>query len=101
MKRIVIGFCIIVVTLIPASADVTGEPPAQGCNLTEATAPAVRSLRLGMSVDQVVGLFPGSAKRKEIREALEKVRASTGNEPGMLALAPAAAAGGERFAGVH
>ena len=100
MKRLVIGFCIIVVSLIPASAKVTGEPPAQGCSLTEATAPAVRSIRLGMSVDQLVGLFPGSAKRKEIREALEKARASTGNEPVMLAFDPAADAGGERLAGV-
>src|SRR4051794_16657542 len=100
MKRIVIGFCIVIVMLIPAYTEVTGEPPAQGCSLTEASAPAVRGLRLGMSVDQLVGLFPGSAKRKEMREALEKVKASTSNEPMMLAFDPAADAGGQAFAGV-
>ena len=99
MKRMVIGFCIIVVTLIPAYAEVTGEPQAQGCSLTEATAPAVRGIRLGMSVDQLVGLFPGSAKRREMREALEKARSSTSNEPAVLVFDPAADAG-ERFAGV-
>lgn len=100
MKRMVIGFCIIVVTLIPAYAEVTGEPQAQGCSLTEATAPAVRGIRLGMSVDQLVGLFPGSAKRREMREALEKAKSSTSNEPVVLLFDPAADAGGERFAGV-
>ncbi|MFL6273562.1 MAG: hypothetical protein ACJ74G_00005 [Blastocatellia bacterium] len=100
MKRIVIGFCMVIVMLIPAYTEVTGEPSAQGCSLTEASAPAVRSLRLGMSVDQLVGLFPGSAKRKEIKEALEKVKASTSNEPMMLAFDPAADAAGQAFAGV-
>lgn len=100
MKRIMIAFCISVVTLIPAYARVTGEPPAQGCGLTEANAPAVRGIRLGMTVDQLVGLFPGSAKRREVREALERAKASTGNEPVTLAFDPAADAGGERFGGV-
>jgi len=100
MKKLTIGCCIVIVMLIPAYATVTGEPPAQGCNLTEANAPAVRSLRLGMTVDQLVGLFPGSAKRKELREALEKVKASTSNEPMVLAFDPAADAAGQAFAGV-
>jgi hypothetical protein len=100
MKRIVIGFCIVIVMLVPAYATVMGEPPAQGCNLTEANAPAVRSLRLGMTVDQLVGLFPGSAKRKEMQEALGKAKAATGNEPVILAFDPAADAGGQAFAGV-
>jgi len=100
MKRILIGLCIVAVTLIPAYARGTGEPPAQGCNLTEANAPAIRSLRLGMSVDQLVGLFPGSTKRKELREALEKVKASTSNEPMVLAFDPVADAAGQAFVGV-
>ena len=58
---------------------VTTRASAQSrCGLTEATAPGIRGLKLGMSVEQVTALFPGSTKRKETREAL--VRAKTGSD---------------------
>ena len=101
MNRMVVGFCIFIATMIPASAHISGE--AQGlsaCSLTEASAPAVRSLRLGMSVDQLAALFPGSAKRREVREALERAKAGTGNALTLIAFDPLADGGGERFAGV-
>ena len=47
------------------------------CSLTEATAPGIRGLKLGMSVDQVTALFPGSSKRKETKEALAKAKAAS------------------------
>ncbi|HXU08438.1 MAG TPA: hypothetical protein VN743_05535 [Blastocatellia bacterium] len=57
----------------------TGRAFAQSrCSLTEATAPGVRGLKLGMSVEQITALFPGSTKRKETKDALAK--AKTGSE---------------------
>ena len=57
---------------------VTGRAFAQSrCSLTEATAPGIRGLKLGMSVEQVTALFPGSSKRKETKEALAKAKAAS------------------------
>lgn len=47
------------------------------CSLTEATAPAVRGIKLGMSVDQIAALFPGSTRRKETKDALANAKAGT------------------------
>ena len=56
----------------------TGRAFAQSrCSLTEATAPGVRGLKLGMSVEQVAALFPGSARRKETKEALAKAKSAS------------------------
>lgn len=57
--------------------DIQGTGPAfaqSRCSLTEATAPGVRGLKLGMSVEQVSALFPGSTKRKDTRDALAKAK---------------------------
>lgn len=102
MKRIVMGFCIVALTLTSAYTNVTGHPPTQSrCSLTEAGAPGVRDIRLGMSLDQLLALFPGGNKRRELRDALAKAKAATGNETVTLAFDPAADGGGERFAGVE
>ena len=41
------------------------------CSLTPAQAPAIRGIRLGMSTEEIVSLFPGSSQRPEIKTALE------------------------------
>lgn len=74
------------------------------CNLTKDNSPSVRGLRLGMSTEQLLALFPGSAKRwakdpKTIRDAREKAMAATRNEPAYLSFDPADAAK-EQFADV-
>ena len=71
------------------------------CSLTAATAPSVRGLRLAMSTDEVLVLFPGSAKRKEMMAAVEKAKAATGSEPVYLSFYPATDSGKEQFAGVE
>jgi hypothetical protein len=100
MNRMIVGFCIVVATMVPAFARVRGgEQGLTACGLTEASAPAVRGLRLGMSVDQLAALFPGGAKRKEVRDALERAK-TAGSEPVLIGFDPATDGGGERFAGV-
>jgi len=65
-------------SMLITDIQVTGRAFAQSrCSLTEATAPGVRGLKLGMSVEQVTALFPGSTKRKETREALAKAKAGS------------------------
>ncbi len=77
MKRtalVIFAFASMMITDI----QVTGRAFAQSrCGLTEATAPGVRGLKLGMSVEQVTALFPGSTKRKETKDALAKAKAAS------------------------
>jgi hypothetical protein len=101
MNKMVVGLCIAAVSLVPAYAEVAGGPRAQSaCALTEANAPAVRTVKLGMGVDQLVALFPAGAKRREVREAVERARNPAGNAPVTLVFNASADGGGERFAGV-
>jgi hypothetical protein len=77
MKRTVLVLFALASMMI-TDIQVTGRAFAQSrCSLTEATAPAVRGLKLGMSVEQVTALFPGSTKRKETKEALAKAKAAS------------------------
>jgi hypothetical protein len=53
-----------------------------------------------MSTADLLALFPGSAKRKEIMAAVEKAKAAPAGEPVYLSFYPATDAGKEQFAGV-
>ncbi|HSF24114.1 MAG TPA: hypothetical protein VLE20_07800 [Blastocatellia bacterium] len=97
MSKIVRAF----VTLMFVALSAYSQTPGQSrCTLTEATSPNVRGLRLGMSTDQLLALFPGSTKRKEITEALAKAKTATSSEPLYLSLDPARDAVKDHFAGV-
>lgn len=45
-------------------------PAAQKCSLTLAQAPAIRGLKLGMDVEEVLRQFPGSSDEPHIRNAI-------------------------------
>jgi hypothetical protein len=63
-------------SIMISDIQVTNRAIAQSrCSLTEATAPGVRGLKLGMSVEQFTALFPGSTRRKESKEALANAKA--------------------------
>src|SRR5258708_40263616 len=40
------------------------------CSLTPTQSPSIRGIKLGMSVDQVLSIFPESSQRPEIKAAL-------------------------------
>ena len=67
---------LIAVTLV-LSAAAFGQTPApqaapQPCTLRIDRAPVVRGVKLGMSVDDLLALFPGSAEKVGIQETLKK-----------------------------
>ncbi len=64
-----------VLTLVQAQQT----PPAGKCSLTLAQSPEIRSLRLGMSSEEVLKLFPGSSDDATIRQSLS----SAGEQFGM------------------
>ena len=95
MKKLAIAFFTL------AFMTITVYSQAQsGCSLTEATSPKIRGLRLGMTTQELLALFPDSTKRKEIKDALEKSRAPNIDEAVYLTFDPAADSGKSEFADV-
>jgi hypothetical protein len=60
---------------VSASSPQANPPASQEkpkCDLTQAGAPDIKGLRLGMTPDQVLALFPGSGDDTEVRDALAR-----------------------------
>ena len=70
------------------------------CLMTEATFPAVRGVRLGMSTDQILDLFPGSRQRREVRESIARLKEAGEGEVTYVSFSPAVDTKGESFTGV-
>lgn len=72
MKQLLTAL-IITVLGISTSGQTQSEAPRGGkCSLTVAQSPAIRGIRLGMSAEEVLGLFPGSSDAPDIRSALAR-----------------------------
>ncbi|MEK6409105.1 MAG: hypothetical protein AABN34_19450 [Acidobacteriota bacterium] len=100
-KRAMAFFMLVFVTLSANSQALSQSK----CSLTKDNSPSVRGLRLGMSTEQLLALFPGSATRwakepKTMRDARERAMAATSNETAYLSFDPATDAAKEPFAGV-
>ena len=101
MKRIVIALNALALIAMAAYGQGTGEQrPQSVCALTEATAPSVRGLRLGMSTEQVLALFPGSARRRELRDTVERAKTSSSEETTYLSFDAVTDSSGDRLAGI-
>lgn len=85
-----------------AYAQVTApQTSPSGCAITEGTAPEVRGLRLGMSIDQVLALFAGANRNKELKETIDQARKAPQGEMIYVSLDPATDSGGRAFDGVN
>jgi hypothetical protein len=78
MSRIFMTMLAMALGAIAGSAQTPAQPQApvqpqntSKCSLTPAQAPAIRGIKLGMSTEEIVSLFPGSRQRPEIKTALE------------------------------
>lgn len=79
--NIVVTLFSLALILIPAHVRVTSQSVVQsGCSLTEANAPSVHGVRLGLGTDQLVALFPGSSNSREIKDAVAKAKAADASE---------------------
>lgn len=99
-KRVIALFTLVVVTISAHSQALSQSK----CSLTEADSPSIRGLRLGMSTQEVLALFPGSATRwaKEpgLRDARQKALAATSSGLVSLTFEPATDAAKDQFANV-
>lgn len=80
----------------PARAAAQEKTP---CTITLAGAPDINGLRLGMTPDEVVALFPGSNADAEVQNYLSRPPSQFG--VGELAIKPAKFESKEQFAGIN
>lgn len=87
-------------TSVPSPAQTTDSAVSQTapCSLVMDQAPVINGLRLGMTPDQVLALFPGSKEDEEVRSALAKPPSPFGVS-GLL-IRPDKFGSKEKFAGV-
>lgn len=102
MKKLVTALGAVALVMLASSSQASNPYPVQTtCNLTEATAPNVRGLRLGMNTQQFLALFPAIAKKKEMKDTIEKLKSATGEEVVFLGFDPVIDGNGQGFAGVE
>lgn len=102
MNKIAVAFFALAFVTMSAISQASNTQRAQTrCNLTDATAPNVRGIQLGMGAQQLLAMFPGIAKTKEMKEAIEKAKSTTGGEATYLGFDPATDGDAKQFAGVE
>lgn len=102
MKHFVIALSAVALQMLSSSSQASNPYPVQTrCNLTEATAPNVRGLRLGMNTQQFLALFPAITRKKEMRDTIEKLRSASGDEVVTLGFDPVIDGNAQSFAGVE
>jgi len=99
-KNAVALITMILVTVSVISTAATHKPTQTRCSLTEATAPSIRGLRLGMTFDELLALFPGIAKKKDLKDVIEKAKSTSAIDAAYFGFDPATDGDAQKFAGV-
>ena len=99
-KNTVALITMIFVAMSVISYAATPKPAQTRCSLTEATAPGIRGLRLGMTTDELLALFPGIAKKKDLKSVIEHATSTSAVDAAYLGFDPASDGDAQRFAGV-
>ena len=99
MNRIAIALLTLAAMIPLTYAQQASQPISQPqCGLTEATSPAIRGVRLGMSTEQLLGLFP--ARRRDLPDTIDRIKSAGSGESVRLSFDTVADARGDNFAGV-
>lgn len=102
MSKVVLA--LLALTAVVQSPGQSPDRPAgtSKCSLTVANSPAIRGVRLGMTVEQLLALFPGSAEKEVVKSALASANGYPYFGVARLFFAPVqyGPPAGERFAGV-
>lgn len=96
-KVLLIAFLLGFVSTIAAQSSNTSASRATECKLKLSQAPVIRGIRLGMTVNEVLAVFPGAEKNEAIRQRLSQPRF------GLVSanVNPSDYASKEKFAGVR
>jgi hypothetical protein len=72
-KVLLIAFLLSLVSTVGAQTSNTGASGASECKLKLAQAPVIRGIRLGMTVNEALAVFPGAEKDEALRQTLSRV----------------------------
>lgn len=72
MKRVLLLAFMLLGMVSIAAAQTSNTGVAGECKLKVAQAPAIRGIHLGMTVDQLLAVFPGSEKDESVRQQLSQ-----------------------------
>lgn len=70
MKQLLALITILVLAMFAFGQTQTGTSPEPRCTLTLAQSPTIRGVKLGMTTEEVLALFPGRSESPTIRSAL-------------------------------
>src|ERR1041385_1725071 len=93
-----IALLIIGVPAVSAQSDSPGAHEKAVCSLSVAQVPGVGDLRLGMTAEQVLALFPGSSEDPELRSKLSQPASPLGVSD--FPIRPSKYQSKEKFAGI-
>lgn len=73
MKRILLPAAVISLTMFPIYGQTQNPQPSNSpCTLTVAKSPAIRGVKLGMKIEDVLAMFPGSTEDTQIKSSIDK-----------------------------
>lgn len=100
MKRIFLA-AICTLTALSAYGQAQTAPPAIApCTLNIAKAPAVRGVKLGMKIDEVLAMFPGSAEEVGVKASFDKADGYPKFGTVGISISPSQYSTKDRFAGI-
>jgi len=99
MKHLLLSASLLLISF--AAYGQTNSPPAQPCTLKIAQAPAVRGVKLGMMLDEVLPLFPGTSESGAVKHALSTAEGYPNFGYAYVGLDPSSWGNAERFAGIN
>jgi hypothetical protein len=98
MKHILLSACLLLIAI--STNGQTNNPALQPCSLQLSRAPAIRGVKLGMTVDELLSLFPGSSDSLGIKDRLAAAEGYSNFGAASFPITPSNWASKERFAGV-
>jgi|GEM_PF-2519945 len=99
MKRLLLSASLLLISF--AAYGQTNSPLAQPCTLKIAQAPAVRGVKIGMMIDEVLPLFPGSSESGAVKQSLSTAEGYPNFGYAYFGLDPSSWGKPERYAGIN
>ena len=100
MKRIFPAAIYALIAISAYGQTQTTPPGVSPCTLAAAKAPAVRGVKLGMKIDDVLALFPGSAEQDGIKSSIGKADGYPNFGVVGISVNPSQYSTKDRFAGI-
>ena len=97
MRHIVLSASVLLMAISAYGQSDSSQP----CTLKLSQAPAVRGVRLGMTVDELLPMFPGSSDSVAIKQALSSAEGYPQFGEGQFGIDPSNWGNKERFSGIN